>query len=432
MKKKQLKKFIGIILAISFLIFNYSPIVQGIKKYPEEIQLLEGDIQKLDFSMPFLVKIEGDNKNTLKFNGNLLNEQTVYNMKDPIAVESIQQGTTSLSFKLFGLIPIKHMKVNVHPEKTLIPGGSSIGVSLTTKGVLIVGTSEVLDNENVIHYPAMDAGIAPGDIIEQVNGIEVKNAGHLSKLVNKVKGANTELKYRRGDTYHKTHIKPILDSNSKEYKLGIWVRDSSAGVGTLTFIDPSSGKFGALGHSITDVDTGSLIPIKDGQIIESSIIDVKVGRKGKPGELVGSFSKNRLVLGDIVKNTRYGIYGSVRPNYLNTISTEPISIAYQYNIFPGDATILTTTDSGGVKEYNIKILKVNRQSKPNGKGIVIEITDPELLEKTGGILQGMSGSPIIQDNKLVGAVTHVFVNDPKKGYGIFIEWMLNEANTIMN
>lgn len=432
MKKSRLKKIIGIILALAFLLLNYSPIIQSIKRYPSEMHLFEGDIQKLDFSIPFLVKIEGDNQSALKFNGNLLEDQPVYNMKDPVSVESLKQGTTSLYFKLFGFIPIKHVNVNVTPEKTLVPGGKSIGVSLSTNGVLIVGTSEVSAKNGIVHYPAMDAGIAPGDIIESINGLEVKNASHLAQIVNKAKDKNVDLKCRRGDRYFRTQAKPVLDDNSSEYKLGIWVRDSTSGVGTLTFIDPINGNFGALGHAITDVDTGSLIPAKDGQISESKIVDVKKGKKGQPGELIGSFAGDNMVIGDIVKNTHHGIYGITRGSYKKIVSNEPVPIAYQYNIYPGDAKILTTAGSEGTKEYDIRILKVNRQAKSNAKGMVIEITDPELLAKTGGILQGMSGSPILQNGKIVGAVTHVFINDPKKGYGIFIEWMLDEANTINN
>lgn len=432
MSKNRIRKIFGFLLASVFLAINYSPYVQNIQRYPAEMQIFEGDIQKLDFSIPFLVKIESDNVDILRFNGYSLKDQPVYNMKDPVSVESLGQGDVDLSFKLFGLIPIKRIKINVTSQKMLIPGGNSIGVSLSTNGVLVVGTSEVVDSEGITYYPAMEAGLAPGDVIEKLNGIVVKDANHLSQLINKVKNKEVELQCRRGNKLFTTRTKPALDATDSKYRLGIWVRDSTAGIGNLTFIDPVSGYFGALGHAITDIDTGSIMSVKDGKVCESKVIDIKKGKKGQPGELIGSFSSNRMVIGDIVKNTRHGIYGKAKPLYSKIVNNKPIPIAYQYNIYPGDAKILTTIDNEGVKEYDIKILKVNRQTQPGPKGLVIEITDPELLEKTGGILQGMSGSPIIQDGKLAGAVTHVFVNDPRKGYGIFIEWMLDEANKIMD
>lgn len=431
MKRTTWKKIIGLALAILFLTLNYSSYVQGFSRFPNELQIFEGETQTLDFRLPLSVNIKGENQNVLKFNGNSLKDQPQYSMKDPLSIESVEQGDVFLNFKLLGIIPIKQMKISVTPQKSLIPGGNSIGVSLYTRGALIVGTSEVTGSDGVIHYPSMDAGIVPGDIIERVNGVSVKDANHLSQLINKAKGRGVDLECRRDNRLFVTHIQPVQDTSDDKYRLGLWVRDSTAGVGTLTFYDPKTKFFGALGHAITDVDTGSLLAVKDGEIMQSNIIDVKIGKKGLPGELVGNFSENRKVIGSIVKNTPFGIYGKMARSLPDFHYDKPIPIAYQYTIQPGKASILTTIDDGGIREYAVEIIKVNRQVTPSSKGIILEITDPELLAKTGGIVQGMSGSPILQNGKIVGAVTHVFVNDPRKGYGIFIEWMLAEANKII-
>ena len=255
------------------------------------------------------------------------------------------------------------------------------------------------DKNGITHFPAIDAGLLPGDIIEKVNNVTVKDAEHLSRLVNKMKGKAVELECRRDNRVYITRIHPVQDAADSKYRLGLWVRDSTAGVGTLTFVDPDTGFMGALGHAITDVDTGALLSVKDGEISESTIIDVKIGKKGLPGELVGNFTKNRRVLGTIIKNTTYGIYGKADRKISNPLYKNSVPVAYQYNIKPGKATILTTIDDKGIQEYDIMILKVNRQTTPNPKGLVIEIIDPDLLEKTGGIVQGMSGSPILQNGK---------------------------------
>jgi stage IV sporulation protein B len=360
-----------------------------------------------------------------------LKDQEIYNMKDPLSIEPQSQGNISLNLKLLGIIPIKQINVSVTSQKSLIPGGNSIGVSLYTKGALVVGTSEVVDRLGIAHYPAMEAGLLPGDVIESVNGITVNDANHLSQLINKAKGKGVDLECRRGNHLFITSIEPVKDANDDKYRLGLWVRDSTAGVGTLTFYDPQTRYFGALGHAITDVDTGALLMVKGGEIMQSQIMDIKIGKKGLPGELVGNFTGNRKVLGSIIKNTTFGIYGKMSRNLPDFYYDKAMPIANRHNVKPGKASILTTIDDRGIQEYDIEIVKVNQQTVPSAKGLVIKITDPVLLEKTGGIVQGMSGSPILQNGRIVGAVTHVFVNDPQKGYGIFIEWMLAEANKII-
>lgn len=431
MKRRVLKKAFGIILTAIFLVFNYSPIVQDISRLPAELQIFQGDTQILDLRLPIKARINDSNElNVLKFNGDSLKSLEVYDISQPLAIEPVNQGNVDLDFMLFGFIPIKKLTIQVTSPKKLIPGGNSIGVSLYTNGALVVGTSEVTDKKGITHFPAIDAGILPGDIIEKVNGVTVKDAAHLTQLVNKVKGKSVELTCRRDNRLYVTKIYPMMDESDNKFRIGLWVRDSTAGVGTLTFVDPDTRFLAALGHAITDVDTGSLLSVKNGEISESTVIDVKIGKKGLPGELVGNFSSDKNAIGTIVKNTRYGIYGKADRSVTNPLY-KALPIAYQNQIKTGKATILTTIDDTGIQEFDIQITKVVRQASSGTKGLVLEISDPKLLKKTGGIVQGMSGSPIIQDGKLVGAVTHVFVNDPTKGYGIFIEWMLEEANKII-
>ncbi|NLJ66996.1 MAG: SpoIVB peptidase [Clostridiales bacterium] len=432
MGKLSFKKVLGIILALFFLLLNYSPYVQGIRSIPNRIQLFEGDTKTLNFRLPLPVKIEGNNVDVIKFNGSSLKDHYVYEMGKPLSIQTVNPGDVSLDFKLFGLIPIKQMLVKVTPPRLLYPGGNSIGVSLYTKGALLVGISEVYDKHGVAHNPALDAGLRPGDVIEKVNGISIRNAEHLSELVNIAPHQGLELEILRGNQLFLTNITPIEDYHDGKYRLGMWVRDSTAGVGTLTFYDPEKNYFGALGHAITDVDTGILLSIKNGEIVQSRIIDIKQGKRGNPGELKAAFSGKRKVIGQIIKNTPYGIYGRMDKKFNPDALGKPIPICYKDNVRLGPAKILSTIDEEGIKEFDVQIIKINNQNQASAKGMVIEIVDPVLLERTGGIVQGMSGSPIIQDGKIVGAITHVFVNDPKKGYGIFIEWMMEESNKIID
>src|SRR5690554_376118 len=279
------KQILGICLAILFLLINYSPNVQELRGVPSELKLFEGDVQTLNFRLPFSVKIESDEIDVLKINGNSLAEKHIYNMGKPLHIESVKRGDVFLNFKLFGFIPLKELKISVEPQKELIPGGNSIGVTIYTQGALVVGISEITDENGKIHCPAIEAGLRPGDVIDKVNGVQVKNADHLSILVEKLKGKELELEVRRGNTILKLNINPIKSGEDEIFRLGIWIRDSTAGVGTLTFIDPHNRFFGALGHPITDIDTGALLSVKDGEIMQAKIIDIVQGRKGKPGEI---------------------------------------------------------------------------------------------------------------------------------------------------
>lgn len=318
--------------------------------------------------------------------------------------------------------------VNVLTEKVLIPGGHSIGVKMDVKGVLIVGLQEIQTITGEVVNPGLLSGLQIGDTILEINGKEVYRATEVQDLVNKIKG-EVLLKIQRKDETLKISLDPVIAKDDHKYKLGIWVKDKTAGIGTLTYYDPSNNTFGALGHAITDPETGALLPVAEGELLHSKVESVKQGRAGDPGEVRGIFYEADKPLGALEKNTQFGIFGKTYSKIDNPFYDQPLVVGYQDSVKVGPAYILTTLEGDKIESYEIEIEKVNRQTKPDTKSMVIRVTDPRLLQKSGGIVQGMSGSPIIQNGRIIGAVTHVFVKNPEKGYGIFIEWMLQEQKS---
>ncbi len=332
-------------------------------------------------------------------------------------------GSFDCRVKLFNCIPIKTVNVSVTPDCYVIPSGEAIGVKVHTDGVLVVGMSEVQDEKGKKREPAKDAGIEIGDRIVSVNGESVSNTGSFCKMVNDCKG-KAVLKVIRDEKTMDIGINAAYSVESESYKVGLWVRDSTAGIGTLTFYNPENSSFAALGHGICDSDTKDIMTVKRGSISGCNIMRVEKGEKGSPGELIGDFSSKEV--GEISKNTPIGIYGKI----YNVPEKEAVKVASRFEVNEGKAQVLCEVGEDAPKTYEIEITKVSKSPKISNKDFVIKVTDPELLEKTGGIVQGMSGSPILQNGMLVGAVTHVFVNDPQKGYAIFAENMLYEAEKI--
>ncbi len=304
--------------------------------------------------------------------------------------------------------------------KTLVPGGRSIGVAVTTEGLVVIGASDI----GTIPSPARLAGLKPGDIITTVDG---KKIGGVDELLAMLGDKSVKVTYTRNGEAHTATLTPAKDANDGKYKLGVWVRDSTAGIGTLTFYDPETGRYGALGHAVTDTDAGIVLPIEGGGIYENSIIDVKRGEEGTPGEIIGQFYDGGY-LGTIDENTDFGIFGDAEGIMKNALYPNGIETADPDQVRTGKAKILTTVGDEGLTEYDAQIVRIEDQNSPATRSFTIRVTDKRLLDKTGGIVQGMSGSPVIQDGRLVGAVTHVYVNDPTMGYGVYIDWMLeNEA-----
>ena len=322
--------------------------------------------------------------------------------------------------------------VNSELEKKdieLYAGGNSVGVRVSTDGVLAVGYSSLTLGEGEIESPAQNGGIQIGDRLISVNGDKIKNSKDLSKKINESKSENVEILIERNGEKITKNINLSKNADG-DYKIGLWVRDSTAGVGTLTFYDKESGKYGAIGHPITDSETEKILSIKNGDLLNSSIISIKKGVKGNPGELRGIFSSDKTPIGNVTGNTQCGIFGSMNKENFKNINNKTYKVGWRDEIQPGPAQIITTIDEEGPKLYDIEIVKLAKQDSISTKSMVIKITDERLLEKTGGVVQGMSGSPIIQNDKIIGAVTHVLVNKPEIGYGIYIEWMLKDAKII--
>lgn len=319
--------------------------------------------------------------------------------------------------KLFNLIPVKKVNVSVVARRYVIPSGEAIGVKIYADGVLVVGISDVTDVKGRIFAPAKDAGIEVGDRIIEVNGKKVNDTDDFVEIINQEKG-KVRIRLIRGDNVKDVQLSAIYSPDSKNYKVGLWVRDSTAGIGTLTFYDPKTFSFSALGHGICDSDTGILMTVRQGSVNSCNIRSVIKGEKGIAGELLGDFGGGKI--GEIQVNSVCGIRG-VADKIPDRMLTP---VASRFEVTTGKAVILCDIDGNGPREYEIEITKVSKVANDAGKNLVIRVTDPDLIEKTGGIVQGMSGSPIIQEGKIAGAVTHVFLNDPTRGYGIFIENML--------
>ncbi|MCQ4635832.1 SpoIVB peptidase [Anaerovorax odorimutans] len=318
--------------------------------------------------------------------------------------------------------------VDVVSETVLVPGGHSVGVRMDVKGVLIVGLEEIetADGEKV--NPGIKAGLQIGDMILEINGTKVYKADEVQALVNKIQG-DVKLKIKRKTQKLDINLTPVVAKDDNLYKLGVWVKDKTAGIGTLTYYNPVDQSFGALGHPIVDPETGSILSVDKGQLLQAQVQSIQEGTAGTPGEIRGVFYEAESPLGGLEKNSSYGVFGNAYHPIENPLYSKPLVVGRQDQIEKGKAYILTTLDDNKLERFEIEIEKIDHQSEPSDKGMVIKVTDPRLLEKSGGIVQGMSGSPIIQNNRIIGAVTHVFVNNPKKGYGIFIEWMLQESDS---
>ena len=352
--------------------------------------------------------------------------QTSSNDGYPLSVYSSTGNTFRMDLKLLGLINIKPVSVQVVDRRVVALCGTPFGIKMVTDGVMVVGTGAVTDCNSRAVSPAQIAGIQEGDIILSINGEKISSKKQLTKLVESSAGQPLSLVVRRGEQLTSLHLSPVRSSLDNSYHLGLWVRDSSAGIGTMTFYDPNNGCFAGLGHAICDVDTGQLMPLSQGEIVEASIIGVHAGKSGSPGQLQGAFVANRSI-GSLYTNSYNGVYGRLMNQ---PVDAQTIPMAQCQEVRQGPVKILTTVSGQKPQLFDACIEKLSLSQDEPTKNMVLRITDPDLLELSGGIVQGMSGSPIIQDGMLVGAVTHVFVNDPTRGYGIFAENMDNTLLTV--
>ena len=328
----------------------------------------------------------------------------------------------SHSAKLLGFLPVKSVNVQRFDDIKLCPGGMAFGAKMFTDGLIVVGFSEV-DCESGSRQPAYDAGIRMHDVILKIDETDLTSAAQLSEILEKSDGSPLDFTVRRNDTEMHCTVLPSLSISEQTYKTGMWVKDNTAGIGTVTFVDPKTGSFAGLGHGICDTETGALLPLSRGMIANVSITGVRRGTAGVPGELQGYFSSGKI--GTLLGNTSAGVYGIITEFPKSVSSETAIPIALKNEIKDGAAKLYCTLDESGVCAYEVTIKKIRNAS--DNKCMEITVTDPVLIEKTGGIVQGMSGSPVIQNGRIVGAVTHVLINDPTRGYGIFIENMLEAA-----
>lgn len=402
---KFIKRFFLILFLLIILIY-----VTNITSIPDSIILFQNE--KINLGTIIGVDLEDENPDYQVV-------QTSSSMQNSEAVEK-----KKVAVKLFNLINVKEIEVNTIPNATVIPLGNLIGLKLYTSGVLVIGMTEIEGKK-----PYENSGIEEGDMIVEVNNKVVTCTAELISSVNEAKGEDLNIKYVRDGIEYVANIEPIR-TEKNEYKLGLWVRDGAAGIGTMTYYEPQTEKFAALGHGIIDIDTENLINISSGELVSSRIASIVKGEEGNPGEIKGSISSG-YTIGEINSNTGFGIYGNVKDrSRLNINNSNELEVANRDEIRTGKASILLNLENEVRKEYEIEITKIFRNNNANNKSMLIKVTDEKLLELTGGIIQGMSGAPIIQNGKFVGAVTHVLVNDPTSGYAVFGDLMIKQSREV--
>ena len=400
-----------LLVFLLLILYMYTLVWQNL---PNELVVFEGE--NINIKTIFGIHINSDQE-TIEASSN--NNESITN----------DDGKKTLKVSLFDKLLTKNVDVEVLPKTTVIPIGSVAGVKLYTSGVLVVGMSEIEGIDNKTYKPYENTGIKEGDRITKIDETYITSTNELIDSVNESKGESIKVTYMHGEEIKECSIEPIQTS-SNEYKLGLWVRDSAAGVGTVTFYEPSTKTFGALGHGITDIDTGELINIASGEFITTRILNITKGESGNPGKIQGTI-ENQKNIGKININSRFGIYGKVENlSSLKVDTSREMEVATREEIQLGKAIILCSLDNQTTQEYEIEIEKIYKDNNYDNKSMQVKVTDERLIEKTGGIIQGMSGSPIIQNGKFVGAITHVLVNNPKQGYAVFGDIMLKQTREV--
>ena len=400
--KKCIKAFTSVLTLMMTALFGLTAYLDY--TLPEQYYVVEGQAVSFHTALPLKMEEDPQSQKSATVAGNV-------------------NATKSGKIMLFGVIPIKSTHIDVVEEKMLIPCGTPFGIKMFTDGVLVVGLSDINTEKGSVN-PAKEAGIKLGDSIMSIDGELMLSNEDVAKVVSSSNGESLKVRLKRNGKEKTVTLLPALSSSDGKYKAGIWVRDSSAGIGTVTYYDPADGRFGGLGHAICDVDTGEILPLQSGEVVNVNITGIVKGQAGTPGELQGSFV-SRTAVGSLLINNETGVFGVM--DYCPGNVGKAMPLGMKQEVRTGKATILTTLEGSTPQEYEIEIERAGIGSNNLTKNMVIKVTDPELLSKTGGIVQGMSGSPIIQDGKLIGAVTHVLVGDPTKGYGIFAENMLETA-----
>ncbi|MBQ4537492.1 MAG: SpoIVB peptidase [Lachnospiraceae bacterium] len=385
---------------------------------PRMIYLRAGEEQSIDLGVPAKAEIIGVSNSG---QSNIPKDAITIDLNQAVTMKTGDVDQYQMKVKLFGVLPFKQVDIRVVDDMELIPVGVPVGIYMKTEGVLIVGCGEFKKTDGTDCAPAKYI-LKSGDYIHKIDGVTVTEKEDFVERIEGSEGKEMIFTVERDGEIFDQKITPMQDQTGI-YKIGVWVRDNAQGVGTMTYMD-NRGNFGALGHGINDLDTSTLMDIDDGTIYETEIISIQRGEEGDPGEMTGMIVySDEYILGDITNNSEKGIFGVCNPKAQTLTTNEPLPIGFRQEIVKGPAQILSTVD-GATDYYDVEITAIHLDHDNVNRGIEIRVTDPELISLTGGIIQGMSGSPIIQDGKIIGAVTHVLVNDPTRGYGIFIENML--------
>ena len=396
MMKKAIRIFDAVLLALCAVLFGI--IIWGTVVLPDSVVSYNGDYSPFSRVITYAVSDKG-------------NTAFVDSQNSPNRRESL---------KLFGVVPIKEVTLIEKDEKTVFVSGEVFGIKLYTDGVIIVGTQSVETDSGRVN-PAESCGLQVGDVIISIDGEKDYTSDSVQNILNNNNGSSFDIKVKRGERYREFTLSPVYCEREGCYKAGMWVRDSTAGIGTLTYYDKDSGMFGALGHQVNDVDTNEIMPLLEGEAVSARVTDIKKASKGTTGSLECDFGD--YTVGRLTANTDCGIFGaySAVPSF-----AKPYPVASAQQVKKGKALLVSAVQNGEPKEYEIEITHISYNENNSQKNMVIKITDPELKELTGGIVQGMSGSPIVQDGRLVGALTHVIVNNPEKGYAVFAQTMLEK------
>lgn len=393
------------------------------RKIPDSIMLVENREEKLKFNVPVEGEIDGAVDAINVSDSDSLKDKNVhFSLNKTVTMQANSTGSYKASLKLFGLFHYKNIQIDVVKEQKVMPSGRAVGLYINADGIMVLGTSEITGKDGFSYEPAANI-LKSGDYIYKINSTNVENIDDVIEVLQESGAGKVTVYLKRNGSNIKVKVDSILASDG-EYKIGVWLREDTEGIGTITYVTEDN-EYAALGHGITDIDTGLLIDIKDGGVYPAKVSQVIRGEAGAPGEILGSVKLGGTYrLGSINKNTNYGISGELFDNNYIYNSENAMTAAMKQDVVKGKA-IVRCQLAEKVEDYEIEIEKININSEEN-KGMVLKVTDEKLLKRAGGIVQGMSGSPIIQNGKIIGAVTHVFVNDATRGYGIFIEDMLSE------
>lgn len=392
------------------------------RRIPDHLNIVAQEREELDLELPFDVTLFSESEEVVLGNeSDIPSNQIRLKTDESLSLYAKNQGSYRIGLNLFGKIRFKEIQVDVVDSQYAIPCGLPVGIYLKSKGVMVIGTGQIIGEDGQEVEPAYGV-LQTGDYIEAINGQPLRDKEALITNLNHLEGSETLLRIRRQGEEMDVRMNAVKTEDGS-YKLGAWVRDDTQGIGTMTYID-MSGNFGALGHGISDSDTGKVVEIEEGALYETEILGIEKGTIGNPGVMAGViYYGPGSQLGTITDNTDIGIFGKVNDKMKKSLQAQAVEVGYRQDVKKGQAWVRSDV-SGELKDYEIEIQKVDYNPVQQNKSMVIKVVDEELLRLTGGIVQGMSGSPILQDGKLIGAVTHVFVQDSTRGYGIFVEDML--------